>query len=330
MFHDRTLDGRVCRRRRHRGTLPRMLLFLCFALSAQEPPTPPVDAAPVSNSPIVEAPATPAPTTPEPASAPAPAPAPTPAPTTTAEAPRQCTLAVLDLEGGDAMAVSRARALTDVVTGEVSALSPCAVLSRSDIRGILSLEAEKQLLGCATDSESCMAELAGALGADYLVNGTVSRIEGSVLLSLRLTDMKTLKVVRRATDSFAGDDADAIPFVAWLSRKVMTDDANVIGPRPVAAAKGTATVVKQSTVWRPLFWTSFTLFAVSGVVTAGAGGATLVMSDTAKNDFGVANSLQDIGPITADVANVSLYTTAALFVTTAVLFFFPGEEEVTQ
>ena len=228
------------------------------------------------------------------------------------------------------MAPARARALSDVVTGEVSALSPCAALSRSDIRGILSLEAEKQLMGCASDS--CMAELAGALGADFLVNGTVSRIEGSVLLSLRMTDMKTLKVVRRATESFAGDDADAIPFVAWLSRKLMTDDPQVVGVRPVAAAKviGPAQVVKQSTVWRPIFWTSLALTGAAGVVTGAAGGATVLMSDAAKDNFSAADSLQDIGPVTADVANVALYATSVFFVATVVLFFFPAEEVVTQ
>ena len=39
---------------------------------------------------------------------------------------------------------------------------------------MLSLERQKQLLGCADDSASCMAELAGALGSTYLTVGQVA------------------------------------------------------------------------------------------------------------------------------------------------------------
>jgi TolB-like protein len=300
------------------------VLLLLALQPAPAPPLPP-ETAPTTTA---ETPAT-APTTMAPPETPAPTttttttppPAPPPAP---AAATRECTLAVLDLEAGDAISPPRARALSDIVTAEVGAHSTCAVLSRSDIRGVLSFEAEKQLMGCASDS--CMAELAGALGADYLVTGTITRIEGSMLVSMRMTDMKTLKVARRATDSFAGDDADAIPFVGWLSRKLMTDDPAKIGPRPVPAPKGGAS---QSTVWRPLFWTSFGLTLAGAVATAAAGGATVLMSDAAKKDVDTASQLQDAGPVVADVANVSLYATGALLLSTIVLFFTPAEEEVT-
>jgi hypothetical protein len=139
--------------------------------------------------------------------------------------------------------------------------------------------------------------------------------------------MRSLKVLRRATDSVAGDDADAIPFVAWLSRKVMSDDAAVAGPRPVVAAK---TRPLQSTIWRPVFWTSFTLMTASALVTAGAGGASLVMAEEAKRDASAASALRDLGPRTADVANGALYATAGLAAATTALFFLPAEEEVTQ
>lgn len=298
------------------------MLHLLLALALQPAPAP--TAAPEPPPPTTT-PATPA-TTPETPETTTPTlTAPTTAVTKTTAPPQTaCTLAVLDLEAGDAVTPARARAMSDIVTGEVGALSTCSVLSRSDIRGILSLEAEKQLMGCASDS--CMAELAGALGTDYLVTGSITRIEGSILLSMRMTDMKTLKVTRRATDSFAGDDADAIPFVGWLARKLMTDDEAKIGVRPVAAPRGRAT---QSTVWRPLFWTSFVLTAVAGVVTGGAGAATVVLSENAKNDPSAASQLQDVGPVVADVANGGLYATGGLFVATCVLFFFPAEEPVT-
>jgi hypothetical protein len=37
---------------------------------------------------------------------------------------------------------------------------------------LLGLERQKQMLGCAEDSSNCLAELAGALGARFVLNGS--------------------------------------------------------------------------------------------------------------------------------------------------------------
>mgnify|MGYP001604939990 CR=1 FL=1 len=107
----------------------------------------------------------------------------------------------------------------------------------------------------------------------------------------------------------------------------MTDDEAKIGPRPVARPRGPAQM--QSTLWRPLFWTSFAGTLVSGAVTGGTALATAVMSENAKVSGQSAQDFEDAGPVVADVANAGLYATAGFFVATVVFFFFPAEEPVT-
>jgi len=70
-------------------------------------------------------------------------------------------------------------------------------LGPSDARALLSAEQQKQLLGCK--DESCMTELAGALGADWLISGTVGRLEDLYVVSLQLIDARKAKVTARAT-----------------------------------------------------------------------------------------------------------------------------------
>ena len=298
-----------------------VVLALALAAQPEEAASPPPPGEPI--------PAVTASPPPVPPAAPPPPPA--------APVAAGCTMAVLDLEAGDGVRRERAQAFTDVVTGEVGNLSPCSVLSRSDVRGVLSFEAEKQLLGC--NQESCLAELAGALGADLLVTGSLSKIDEATLLSLRVTDLKSLKVTRRATDSYSGADEDAIAFVAWLTRKLMTDDVTKIGDKPKATARKNVLVERKQTIWRTLAWTGVVGTTLSGLTAAGFGVGTVVMSESTKsareqNAAGTSNEtdrirqLTETGPVVASVANVAIYVTAGLLVGTVPLFFLPGEEIV--
>ena len=249
-----------------------------------------------------------------------------------------CSIAVLDLENGEGVSKERASALTDVVTQELMQRSGCSVLSRSDIRAMLSFEAEKQLMGCENDS--CMAELGGALGVENLITGKISKINDSSLISLRETALKTSKVLRRATDSFTGEDDETIAFMAWLARKLVVDDPAIVGPRPTARPKvvaqsGVHVLQRQQSAWRTLAWTGVVLASITGVLTAGAATTTLVMSNTVKSgkeaavtqgQQGTVQTLSELGPWFADGSNIGLYVTAGLLVPTIGLFFLPADD----
>ncbi len=63
-------------------------------------------------------------------------------------------------------------------------LERTSVLGLDEIKALLDLEAERQLMGCTAES-SCLAEIADALGADVVVLGTIARVGDSHVISLK-------------------------------------------------------------------------------------------------------------------------------------------------
>src|SRR5690242_11003681 len=51
-----------------------------------------------------------------------------------------------------------------------------SVVTQKQIASLLGQERQKQLLGCATQSDSCIAELASALGSDAIITGSVAKL----------------------------------------------------------------------------------------------------------------------------------------------------------
>jgi hypothetical protein len=89
--------------------------------------------------------------------------------------------------------------LTDLVATHVGQDARYSVLSGSDMRRILELESNKESAGCDDASvSSCMADLAGALGATYVVFGNSAKLGGELMnLNLQLYDSKRGQVLRR-------------------------------------------------------------------------------------------------------------------------------------
>ncbi|MBI5493395.1 MAG: PEGA domain-containing protein [Deltaproteobacteria bacterium] len=67
------------------------------------------------------------------------------------------------------------------------------VMDPETMAGLLGAEAMKQGLGC--NDQSCLAELAGAVGAAYFVSGTISRSGEEYTINLVLTDQRTAAAV---------------------------------------------------------------------------------------------------------------------------------------
>lgn len=69
------------------------------------------------------------------------------------------------------------------------------LLTAADMRQIMALEADKQNLGCSTDS--CLSELAGAMGARYVVFGQVGKLDQLTLVQLNLFDSRDARSLGR-------------------------------------------------------------------------------------------------------------------------------------
>lgn len=130
-------------------------------------------------------------------------------------------LAVLDLQatGGADPAVSQA--LTDSVVTEVSRRGYYEVVSSADLRTLLSVERQKQLLGCSEGS-SCLAEVADAVGSRFVLSGTLAKLGDSYQLTLQGIDSQKAQPVGRTV-------------------KIAKDLEQLRGIVPYAVAEATAT-----------------------------------------------------------------------------------------
>jgi hypothetical protein len=80
------------------------------------------------------------------------------------------------------------------------------VVTKSEITQLLGIERQKQLLGCSDDS--CMSELANALGADGLVTGSIGKIGTQYQINVKVIRMRDAKAV--AVFSAQTSSAEAI------------------------------------------------------------------------------------------------------------------------
>ncbi len=110
-------------------------------------------------------------------------------------AEERITLAVIDLQDKGAGS-ELCKSLTDVLAVTLERVGVFRVLSRADMRQMIEFEADKQFVGCESNS-SCLAEIGGALGVALLVNGSLGKVGSSYIINLTLTDTKNAKVLAR-------------------------------------------------------------------------------------------------------------------------------------
>lgn len=85
--------------------------------------------------------------------------------------------------------------VTQSATAAIDRLGVFHVISADDIRSMLTAEALKQAVGC-TES-SCLAEIAGAIGATYILAGSVGKLGNAYQLALTLIDQERAQTVDR-------------------------------------------------------------------------------------------------------------------------------------
>jgi TolB-like protein len=152
-------------------------------------------------------------------------------------------VAVMPVAGGEGVEGRTAEAVTEAVTAQVRRYGGVEVITQKDIQAVLSLEQQKQMLGCR--SESCMAELGGALGVDRMVNGDLAKIGESWLFHLKLTDVVKVKVLaqsdRRLRRGKIDDVLDVVPArVVELFPPASASKGTAAAPAPAGPGVGLA------------------------------------------------------------------------------------------
>jgi hypothetical protein len=124
--------------------------------------------------------------------------------------------------------------LAGVIVVEVGQDASLDVVGTSEIERLAELEAERQSSGC--DTAACLAELAGALGARYVVFGDVGALGELSVLTLNLFDSKTGTALKRVTMNGRGVEALAQQLPA-RARELMTPLAAEPAPSTKPAPK---------------------------------------------------------------------------------------------
>src|SRR5262245_31856842 len=101
--------------------------------------------------------------------------------------PAKRSVLVLDLEA-QGVDVDVARTLTANVAAGFARESALTVTSGADLRSLIDLHATKAATGCS--DESCLNELAGALGAELVVSGSVGKLGSMLVVHVSLYDAK--------------------------------------------------------------------------------------------------------------------------------------------
>jgi hypothetical protein len=130
---------------------------------------------------------------------------------------RTLKIAVVRLIARTGVEAAKADLLSDALIGELRKRPGLTVVTEGDVAAVLGLERQKALMGC-NESSSCLTEIAGALGVDRIVHGSVGRVGASLLVNLSSLDAKTARPVTSVSERLKGasEEAflDALPRVA--------------------------------------------------------------------------------------------------------------------
>lgn len=137
------------------------------------------------------------------------------------------------------------------------------VVTQKEIAAVLGLERQKQILGCADDS--CSVELAGALGGDATMTGSVAKFGDSITLSVRVVGAKDAKVLAAYSDS-AASEARIKDLVARAGASLVGDILRTLNRKAVVVGQGVRGTSRVP--WMKLAWGSLIL----GLAGGGAGG----------------------------------------------------------
>ena len=107
-------------------------------------------------------------------------------------------LVVLSVEAPTATDPATRAAFDDAITREAGRRGYFEVISAREVQVLVGLERQKQLLGCS-EGAACLAELSGALGARFILSGTIAPLGQSWQLSLQMQDTQKSLTVGRST-----------------------------------------------------------------------------------------------------------------------------------
>ncbi len=143
-------------------------------------------------------------------------------------------VAVLPLGEGEGVNPQLAESVGEALVAELRKLEAADLLSSKQMSDVLSVERQKQLLGCSDNA--CIAEIAGALDVDQIVTGTLSRLGNSWLLQLQRLDARNARALAHASAREQGGMDKLLDKLPQLAREVFAGLTPGSAPRAQVAA----------------------------------------------------------------------------------------------
>ncbi len=147
-------------------------------------------------------------------------------------------LLVLNLDAID-VPPEKVSILNGRIASLLSSRTDVETITASDMQAMAEIDANKAAMGC--DEASCLAEVASALGARYVIYGRVGRLDDVILLQVSLFDASVGKPVSRqeAQGAQLKELSDQLPrtlsaLLSPLGGPAVTDAAVVEAPPPAA------------------------------------------------------------------------------------------------
>ena len=106
-------------------------------------------------------------------------------------------LLVMEFAHTSDLSADLSRTLTELVTARIDEVSDYVTVSGTEIKKLVALEGEKSAIGC--EDSSCLAEVAGAMGASRVVFGRLAKLGNTMVLQLGLYDADKAAAVARKT-----------------------------------------------------------------------------------------------------------------------------------
>lgn len=169
-----------------------------------------------------------------------------------------------------------AKTIGEMVAVSLSRRSYLDVLTGADVRSIAQMEGDRAALGCEGDS-SCLAELAGAMGARLVVHGNVGRLGDLYVVTLNVFNAESARAGAR-TQLEARDLAALAPRVEDAVRELLRDS---VSPEVRGDAEEEEVAVEEaspSPLLSPLFLAGAGVAAL-GVGTAVVGGTLALVNN---------------------------------------------------
>jgi TolB-like protein len=196
---------------------------------------------------------------------------------------------VMPLGASDARLGMLAASVTEQVMTELGESGLADVVGHSDLAAVLGLERQRQLMGCE-GSTNCLAEMSAAMGAPFIVTGSLARLGKSLRVDLKVIRASDGKALFRSGKSIK-DESEVfevvsqlvkalVPVMALPEVKPVTRPAQVVTPAPTGPSpESTAPTVVSQSPQAPVAGPRLAPWLVLGLgVAAGIGSAVLLIT----------------------------------------------------